>query len=109
MAINIEQIIMELVVNGGNAKSLAMKAITAAQEKKYELAAKNIEECNEALNNAHRFQTEMLHAEAGEGDQIPVSLIMVHGQDHLMNAITIRDLAIQMIEMYKVIYQEEQK
>lgn len=29
---------------------------------------------------------------------------MVHAQDHLMNAITVRELAVQMIEMYKVIY-----
>lgn len=94
MAVDLEQIIIELVVNGGNARSLAMKAITAAQEKNYELAATNIKECNEALNRAHGFQTEMLQAEARQSGQTQVSLIMVHGQDHLMNAITVRDLAI---------------
>lgn len=109
MAVDLEQIIIELVVNGGNARSLAMKAITAAQEKNYELAATNIKECNEALNRAHGFQTEMLQAEARQSGQTQVSLIMVHGQDHLMNAITVRDLAIQMIEMYKVIYKEEEE
>lgn len=106
MAVNLEQIIMALVVNGGNARSKAMEAIGAAREKKYELASKNIGECNRILGQAHEFQTEILQAEAGENGQTPISLIMVHGQDHLMNAITVRDLAIQMIEMYKVIYRD---
>lgn len=106
---NLEQIVMELVVNGGNARSMAMKAITAAQSKNYELAAENIQQCNLALNRAHEFQTGILQDEAGESGQTPISLIMVHGQDHLMNAITIRDLAIQMIEMYKVIYKEKEE
>jgi len=28
-------------------------------------------------------------------------LLMVHAQDHLMNAITVRDLAIEFVDMYK--------
>ncbi|WP_459594173.1 PTS lactose/cellobiose transporter subunit IIA [Dickeya ananatis] len=32
---------------------------------------------------------------------------MVHGQDHLMNAMTTRDIALEMIEMYKMIKNKE--
>ncbi|CAI0855698.1 N,N'-diacetylchitobiose-specific phosphotransferase enzyme IIA component [Serratia entomophila] len=33
--------------------------------------------------------------------KIPVSLILVHAQDHLMNAMLIQDLATDMIELYR--------
>ncbi len=36
-----------------------------------------------------------------------MSLIMIHGQDHLMNAMTVQDLAEQMIEMYRIMYKIE--
>ena len=97
---NLEQIVMELVVNGGNARSMAMKAITAAQNKNYDLAAENIEQCNIALNRAHEFQTGILQAEAS-GEHLDMSLIMVHAQDHLMNAMTVRDLAKEFVKLYQ--------
>ena len=56
--------------------------------------------CEESLNKAHQYQTELIQAEIN-GEKTEISLIMVHGQDHLMNAMTVRDLAMQMIEMYK--------
>ena len=50
-----------------------------------------------------------LNFESGQGDA-GVNLLVVHGQDHLMDAMVVRDLAVEMIEMYRMIYsrQEEQ-
>lgn len=104
---DIENVVMELVVNGGNAKSKALEAVAAAAKHDFKLADELIKECEEALNNAHKFQTDLIQKEINNGKKTEVSLIMIHGQDHLMNAITVRDLAIQMIEMYKVIYQKQ--
>ena len=42
----------------------------------------------------------MLTKEA-QGDPQPVTLLTVHAQDHLMNAITFRDLAGEMVDMYE--------
>lgn len=42
--------------------------------------------------NAHNSQTAMLTKEAS-GEHIPVTLLLVHSQDHLMTAITYIDLA----------------
>lgn len=100
---NLEQIIMELVVNGGNARSSALEAISAAREKDFELAGQKMEEAKESISKAHRFQTDMIQAEAA-GEHTEVNLVLVHGQDHLMNAMTVMDLAEQMIEMYRIIY-----
>jgi cellobiose PTS system EIIA component len=48
----------------------------------------------------------MLTAEA-QGDHANVTLLMVHSQDHLMNAITFRDLAGEMVDLYKQLSEKE--
>lgn len=102
----LETIIMELVVNGGNARSLALEAVEAASQKDFGLAKEKLEACDEALRRAHEFQTDMISAEAGGEGTVPVSLVLVHGQDHLMNAMTVRDLSEQMVRMYSIMFQK---
>lgn len=102
---DVEKIVMELVVNGGDARSKALEAIAAAGKKDFELAEVKMKECEESLNKAHIFQTGMIQGEI-QGEETKISLLVIHGQDHLMNAMTVRDLAVQMIEMYKIIYKK---
>ncbi|MBA2886781.1 PTS system cellobiose-specific IIA component [Clostridium beijerinckii] len=94
------QVVMELVVNGGHARSKSMEAIKAARKGDIEFAKEKIKEANEALNKAHNFQTSLIQKEAA-GEEVGLSLLMVHAQDHLMNAMTVRDLAKEMISMYE--------
>lgn len=103
-----EEIVLELVVNGGDARSKAMEAIQMAKKGDFEAAEKKLEESTEALNKAHEFQTEMIQSQIN-GEHIEMSLIMVHGQDHLMNAITVKDLAAEMVAMYKKMKESEDK
>ncbi len=107
MNISLEEIITELVVNGGNAKSKAIQAIRAAKDCDFEKAEALIDEANASLHIAHEFQTEIIQAESRGEKVAEMSLLMVHGQDHLMNAITTKDLAIEMIAMYKLIYDKK--
>lgn len=107
MNISLEEIITELVVNGGDAKGKAIQAIRAAKKGDFEAAELKIKEANESLQKAHEFQTEIIQAETRGEKNDNMSLLMVHGQDHLMNAITTKDLAIEMIEMYKIIFNKE--
>ncbi|ASA57285.1 PTS lactose/cellobiose transporter subunit IIA [Vibrio gazogenes] len=104
MDISLEDIVTELVVNGGFAKSKSIMAIQCAKKGLFSDADACIKEANEALLKAHQFQTHLLHEEANGNHVSNVSLVIVHGQDHLMNAITSRDLAIEMIDMYKLIH-----
>ena len=98
--LSMDQVVMELVVNGGNARSKSMEAIKAARKGEIEFAKEKIKEANEALNKAHNFQTSLIQKEAA-GEKVGLSLLMVHAQDHLMNAMTVRDLAKEMISMYE--------
>lgn len=98
-AIEVETI-MGLIIHGGNAKSDAMEAIHAAKIDDFELAAKKLEESDKSLIEAHHAQTSLLTQEAS-GEELTVSLLAVHSQDHLMNAITFRDLASEVVDVYK--------
>lgn len=91
---------MSLVVEGGNARSLAMEAIQEAKKGNFAQADALLVECEQALNAAHNTQTEMIQSEI-RGDHIPVMLLMVHAQDHLMDAMVVRDMAAEFVELYR--------
>lgn len=93
-----ELIIMELVVNSGNARSLAIEALRLAREGEFDQARAKLEESAKALEGAHEIQTDLIQKEAG-GEHMEVQLLMVHAQDHLMNAMTVRDLAEEIIAL----------
>ncbi|MCW6652453.1 PTS lactose/cellobiose transporter subunit IIA [Aerococcaceae bacterium NML191292] len=94
------EVVMSLIMHGGDAKGKAVEAIRAAKQYDFELAEAKLKEAHEALNTAHRSQTNLLTQEAS-GDAVAVSLLMVHGQDHLMTALTFIDLAKELVEVYR--------
>lgn len=94
------KIAMALISNGGNARSLAMKAIRAAKSGDFKEASKDMEECNQFLVSAHKSQTELLTCEAN-GETVELSILLIHAQDHIMNAIVVRDLAEEIMDIYK--------
>lgn len=94
-----QEIIMSLIVNAGQARSCAMQAIAEAKRKDFIEAAKTIDDSEEFLNIAHNSQTRLLSKEANN-EGIDISLLLIHAQDHLMNAITVKDLAKEFIDVY---------
>lgn len=94
---------MGLIANGGNAKSLAFEAIRLAKKGDIEGARQKLKDSDASLLKAHNSQTNMLTKEA-QGDHMHVTLLVVHSQDHLMNAITFRDLAGEMVDLYEKLY-----
>lgn len=93
------QVVMGLIMNAGNAKAEAVAALTAAKEGNFILAEEKMIAANEALVEAHNVQTGLLTAEAS-GDHTTVTLLMVHSQDHLMNAISYLGLTQESIDLY---------
>ena len=95
-----DAIVMNLVVNSGEARSIAMEAIELARQGQFEEAAAKIAEARETINAAPNFQTELGQKEINN-DPVPMSLLMCHGQDHLMTAMVVIDLAEKFIEVYQ--------
>lgn len=77
-----------------------MEALQLAKAGKIGEAKEKIEQANEALINAHHSQTGLLTKEAS-GEKVELTMLLIHAQDHLMNAITFRDLTIEMIELHE--------
>ncbi|MFT8394313.1 MAG: PTS lactose/cellobiose transporter subunit IIA [Liquorilactobacillus ghanensis] len=96
------EVAMQLIVNGGNAKSSAFEAINLAKSGKFDGAKEKLNEANDFLAKAHNSQTSLLTEEAN-GNNEELTLLMVHAQDHVMNAITFIDLASEIVDLYKII------
>lgn len=94
------QVIMELVLYGGDGKSNAMEAIQAAKKGDFQLADQKMKAAEESLLKAHHAQTDMLSQEAA-GSRTELSLLMIHGQDHLMTGIAFKDLAGEIVDVYR--------
>ncbi|WP_088042591.1 PTS lactose/cellobiose transporter subunit IIA [Bacillus sp. EAC] len=92
--------IFTLILHGGNGRSSAMEAIQAAKKGNMDLAREKLKEANEAINEAHHIQTTLIQSEIG-GNPTVISLLMIHAQDHLMNAITVKDMAKEFVDMYE--------
>lgn len=99
----LEQTIMQLIVNGGDARSLSLKAIQAAEQDDFTQAARLLQEAKEAMNKAHEVQTSLIQEEV-RGNHSAVTLLMVHAQDHVMNAMTVKELAEHIINNRKEIH-----
>ncbi|ARJ50342.1 PTS lactose/cellobiose transporter subunit IIA [Staphylococcus lutrae] len=90
----------EIVAYAGDARSKFLEALTAAREGDFEKAEQLIEAGNQCIIEAHHAQTSLLQKEAA-GDDIAYSVTMMHGQDHLMTTILLKDLLSHMLTLYK--------
>ena len=95
-----EMIIMNIIIHSGSCRSYSMEAIGLAKEGKLEEAAAELEKASEEISAAHKVQTGLIQKEA-RGERTDVSLMMVHAQDHLMNALVVRDLAREFVHLYE--------
>lgn len=97
---SLQEIMLKIIVNGGNARSYSMESIQLAKTGRIKEAREIIEKAEVELAEAHISQTKLIQEEAS-GNSVEISLLMVHAQDHLMNAITVKDLAQEFIDMYE--------
>ncbi|WP_042277830.1 PTS lactose/cellobiose transporter subunit IIA [Faecalimicrobium dakarense] len=94
------EISFNIIAHAGDAKGLAFEAIREAKAGNIEAARENIAKSKEGMVVAHRFQTELIQNEAS-GNKTEMSVILVHAQDHLMNAMNFQQLAEEFIDLYE--------
>lgn len=93
---------MNMIAYGGEAKSLALLAIQQAREKNFQESKESLKKCDEALLKSHQAYTNLLVQEA-QGQELTITIFMLHAADHLGSAETIRALADEMILLHKEI------
>ena len=98
--IALEEAVMEIIVNAGQSRSLCFEALHAARQGNLDEAKSLLREADGYARQAHKMQTKLIVQEAGEARQ-PMTLIMVHAQDHLMNSLLARELSEEIIHLYQ--------
>ena len=100
MMIALEEAVMEIIVNAGQSRSLCFEALHAARQGNLDEAKRLLREADGDARQAHKMQTKLIEQDAGEARQ-PMTLIMVHAQDHLMNSLLARELSEEIIHLYQ--------
>ena len=96
MMIALEEAVMEIIVNAGQSRSLCFEALHAARQGNLDEAKSLLREADGYARQAHK----LIEQDAGEARQ-PMTLIMVHAQDHLMNSLLARELSEEIIHLYQ--------
>lgn len=90
----------EIVAHAGDARSKLITALKEAKNKNFSEAEKLINEAEKCLVRAHKAQTDMLFQES-QGQNIEISFIMVHAQDHLMTTLLLKDVIDTLMDVYR--------
>lgn len=90
---------MKMTSFGGEAKSLALGAVSKAREGSFDVARELLEQAEQSLLLSHEAHTELLCYDADKED-LRVTLFMVHAADHLNAAEVVCSLAKDMIILY---------
>ncbi len=101
--LNLENEMLEIISYASEAQRLAYEAFDWLEKKNYSKARQCIKDGRKAIMPAHQIQSQLiaLEMEPDHADQIRVSLLMVHAQNHLMSAIQTLDLTERMIALYR--------
>jgi len=99
---NLEKMIFTIISYSGDAKNLFMEAIKYAKNNQDEEVKSCLREADEKLTKAHLKQSELIKLESN-GEEIEHSILLTHGQDHLMSASLLKDLAKEIIDLHQKI------
>lgn len=98
----LEMICFKIISNSGSAKSNYIEAIQKAKEKKYDEAARLMEEAEEYFLKAHKIHSELIQKEAC-GQKSEFSILLMHSEDQMASTELSKILAQEIIELHKEI------
>ncbi|WP_164667931.1 PTS lactose/cellobiose transporter subunit IIA [Virgibacillus doumboii] len=102
---NYEEIMMQLILHGGNARGAAYEALNEAEEYNFDEAEKLLNEADEEFLKGHKYQTELIQS---DDDKVP-NFFMIHAQDHVMTAQAELQLVKRMVNQLKMTQKLEQR
>ncbi len=97
------QLSFQIISVAGDAHSNAVLAMESARNGKIDDAKKLMETADASLNEAHKYQTQLLVREA-QGTKSELSVILIHAQDHLSMATVSYENAKEVIYLYETLY-----
>ena len=96
----LELISFQIIAAAGQARSVYIGAIELAKEGKFEEARQEIKNGEEVFVEAHKVHMELL-TKIANNEKVEVDVLLVHAEDQLMSAETLKIMAEQMIDIYE--------
>ena len=90
----------EIVAYSGDARSCLLNLLKEVRQGNFTNVDVALKEADENLNLAHNSQTQILAQEAA-GEDLDLGFIFIHGQDHLMTTLLLKDLMKHLLELYR--------
>ena len=95
-----EQILFQMILHAGSARSFAKEAGQYAEENDWEAAEKALLDANEEQNLAHKVNTTII-TKAARGEEMEISVLLIHSLDLLMLAWAEIDYTEQYLHVLK--------
>ena len=102
---NLDVISCQIIAASGGAKSSYIEAIELAKQNDFDGANERIKEGDQVYQQGHAAHAKLIQMSAQGKLEIP--LLLMHAEDQMMSAETIKFLVEEMIEMYKDLRKEK--
>jgi len=96
----LELICFQIISAVGTAKSMYIEAIQEAKKGDFEKATELIAEGSKMYAEGHHAHAKLIQQEAN-GNKTEVSLLLLHAEDQMMSAETIKIMAEEFIDLYQ--------
>lgn len=101
---DLQVISFEIILHSGDARTMIHEGFALMREGKFSAAEEKLTAANNELLEAHKAQTRLLQDYAN-GEEIVMEVIVVHAEDHLMTTMALREMAVEMLQVYREISQ----
>lgn len=97
----LEQQIIQIISAAGESKAKAFEALKKVKTGEFDAAKELLEESRKIDLEAHKAQTKLIQQEMDpDAEKAPITLLMVHAQDHYMTSQLARDLIEAIIDIF---------
>ena len=93
-----ELVSFKIISAVGMAKSSFIEAMQVAANGEFDVARAKIKEGEESFNGGHLAHSELIQQEAS-GNHVVPSILLMHAEDQLMSAETIKVMALEIIRL----------
>ena len=90
---DIQTIAFNIILHAGESKNYSFQAMQSARNGRFLEAEELLKMASKELNEA-------------KGEKVNLSVIFVHAQDHLSMAIFAKDMAVEYVEGFKLMYKK---
>ena len=100
------EVAMSLIAYSGEARTHAFEALKCARKNDFVQAKELMESAEKSSLKAHQAQTSLLVSEAN-GNAVNLNVLLVHAQDHLMTSMTLKSLAVEIIDIHEELHKHK--